>query len=69
MAKLTFDKDNWQSHNKWFTNHFYDSPEWSRSVVKDKDRGLGPVRHVDDGAADSVYQTEELPSETKKGRI
>ena len=44
----------------------YRSPEWNRDAgIKDKDRGLGNVE-VDDGAAGSVYQIDQLPSETKR---
>jgi hypothetical protein len=43
----------------------YRSPEWSRGVVPDKQRGLG-ITDVDDTAAD-VYQTNDTISE--KGKI
>jgi hypothetical protein len=52
----------------WLEKKHYNSPEWSRDAgIKDRDRGLGIVE-VDDEAADSVSQTDQLPDRnTRRG--
>lgn len=52
---------------RYLERQHYDSPEWSRGAGI-RNRGLGN-RIIEDDAADSVTQIEQLPSETTKGRI
>jgi len=52
---------------RWLEKQHYKSPEWSRDAGI-KDRGLG-INEVEDETGDDWSQTDQLPSETKKGRI
>ena len=53
---------------RYLEKQHYRSAEWSRDAgIKDKDRGLGNVEI--DGAEADVYQIDQLPTESRKGRI
>jgi hypothetical protein len=52
---------------KYLEKQHYKSGEWSRGVVKDKDRGLGNVE-VQDQYADDVTQIEQVPKSGGESR-
>ena len=52
---------------RWLEKQHYKSAEWSRDAGI-KNRGTG-FNEVEDETGDDWYQTDQLPNETKKGRI